>query len=109
MKQTKREWASSGPMSEQVVVDMVLPVDQHGDVNLEAWNTAVETKAVKKETIAGRLCVKVKQWREYIREERLRKTATMKSKKRRLEEAEAQDRMENFDAEGRTDHADRFL
>ena len=29
-------------MSEQVVVDMVLSVDRHGDVNLQAWKTAVE-------------------------------------------------------------------
>ena len=29
-------------MSEQVVVDMVLPVDRHGDVNLQAWTSAVD-------------------------------------------------------------------
>ena len=29
-------------MSEQVVVDMVLPVDHHGDVNLQAWKTVVD-------------------------------------------------------------------
>ena len=35
------KWASSWPMSEQVVVDMVLAVDRHGDVDLGAWKSAV--------------------------------------------------------------------
>ena len=38
----KRDWASSWPLSEQVAVDLVLPVDQHGDINLQAWTHAVD-------------------------------------------------------------------